>query len=393
MSFRRRSSPWRVPPFVALAVLGHGVAYLVLSLSGVTCAPKGTVPTPLPMPVEVTPIDLTVLEPQPLNPFGLSPSEEEQRREVEKKLAEARKEEQNPDLSGQVVEIAKPRVEVRPDDARFLAEYDSKVEKETRGRPSLTPGVAATPPPPETRPEPSQPARPSSPPASGSRGAGALAMRTETGTGSRRVPSLSPGGSSEGLEAEGEDALGPPRGEGDRPGESPPEAEGGGDGRPLPGPLDLRPNSRALQQAIGGTGSPDYLKDVDEGAETLLNTKRWKYAGFFNRVKRAVAQNWHPDQAYRLRDPTGQIYGTKDRLTILKVSLHPNGSIRDILIEKPCGVDFLDDEAVQAFRAAEPFPNPPAGLIDQESQLITFRFGFYFEISEGTKFKVFRYSN
>ena len=34
-----------------------------------------------------------------------------------------------------------------------------------------------------------------------------------------------------------------------------------------------------------------------------------------------------------------------------------------------------------------------AGLVDAESKLITFRFGFYFEITDGTKFKVFRYQN
>jgi TonB family protein len=155
---------------------------------------------------------------------------------------------------------------------------------------------------------------------------------------------------------------------------------------------DLRPTEEQLENVVGA-GTTDYLKDVDEGAETLVNTKRWKYASFFNRVKRAVAQNWHPDVAYRLRDPSGQIYGTKSRLTVLKVSLRPDGTLRDVLIEKPCGVDFLDDEAVKAFREAQPFPNPPAGLVDAQSQLITFKFGFYFEISESSSWKVFRYSN
>ena len=30
---------------------------------------------------------------------------------------------------------------------------------------------------------------------------------------------------------------------------------------------------------------------------------------------------------------------------------------------------------------SEPFPNPPEFLVDPGSHLITFRFGFYFEIS------------
>jgi TonB family protein len=153
---------------------------------------------------------------------------------------------------------------------------------------------------------------------------------------------------------------------------------------------ELRPSDEQISHAVGA-GSLDYLKDVDEGEETLLNTKRWKYAGFFNRVKRAVANSWHPDSAYRLRDPTGQIYGQKNRLTVLKVSLHPDGSLGQVLVEKPCGVDFLDDEAVTAFREAQPFPNPPGALVDKDSNLITFRFGFYFEITGPPTFKVFRY--
>jgi TonB family protein len=81
----------------------------------------------------------------------------------------------------------------------------------------------------------------------------------------------------------------------------------------------------------------------------------------------------------------------KNRFTVLKVSLHPDGTLRDVLVEKPCGVDFLDDEAISAFREAQPFPNPPLGLVDKGSNLITFRFGFYFEISGSPVFKVYRY--
>src|SRR5262249_34924452 len=146
-----------------------------------------------------------------------------------------------------------------------------------------------------------------------------------------------------------------------------------------------------LASAVGGTGSPDYLKDVDDGDETLLNTKRWKYWSFFSRVKRGVAQVWRPENAYRLRDPTGQIYGMKNRMTVLRLSLRPDGSLfGDPIVEKASGVDFLDDEAVSAFKTAQPFPNPPPGLVDKESNLITFRFGFYFEVGGGPVFKVFR---
>jgi len=167
------------------------------------------------------------------------------------------------------------------------------------------------------------------------------------------------------------------------------EIPGGGEtAKPSP---SLRPSEELLERAVGG-GSVDHIEDADEGEFTSLNSRKWKYATFFNRMKRQVAQNWHPDQVYLRRDPNGNIYGTRDRLTVLRVSLNPNGSVAKIYIAKQCGVDFLDDEAVRAFQEAQPFPNPPGGLVDPGSNLITFSFGFHFQIGgDRSRWKVFRY--
>jgi hypothetical protein len=37
--------------------------------------------------------------------------------------------------------------------------------------------------------------------------------------------------------------------------------------------------------------------------------------------------------------------------------------VRDVHIAVSCGVDYLDRTAVDAFKRAERFPNPPPGLI------------------------------
>ena len=105
-------------------------------------------------------------------------------------------------------------------------------------------------------------------------------------------------------------------------------------------------------------------------------------------MKRSVAAAWHPEVTYSLRDPTGKIYGVKNRHTVLKVSLKPDGSVHKMVVEKPSGVDFLDEEALSAFEDAQPFPNPPLGLVDKDSNLITFRFGFYFEIDRSPGIRV-----
>lgn len=151
----------------------------------------------------------------------------------------------------------------------------------------------------------------------------------------------------------------------------------------------LRLSDEVLEKAAGGTY--DYLPGVEDGEGTALNARRWKYASFFNRVKEQVAQNWHPEQAYRMRDPHGNIYGTKDRLTVLAIALNPDGSLNKVYVAESSGVDFLDDEAIKAFEAAQPFPNPPPGLVAGDSKLISFRFGFMFEINSAEPWKVFRY--
>jgi TonB family protein len=302
---------------------------------------------------------------------------------LKEKLEKEEKEEEKKekDIKGQVVELPPPLEEKRPDKSRFLSEYDSKVDKETKGPPvpfrpgkvisrrQLAPRDATPPPSPKTRQQVERKVM-------------KLAMRT--------TPDL-PESQLE-REEEGEEParVEQPK----RPvikGPSVPPSPKASPKKQL-SLKDLKLSDRELAKAVGSPVN-DYLKDVADGRQTLLNSKRWRFASFFNRVKRQVAQNWHPDVVYRRRDPQGNVYGFKDRLTILRVRLSPEGKLRDLHLEKACGVGFLDDEAISAFRAAEPFPNPPKGLVDKETGMISFRFGFLFEISRRPNFRIFRFKN
>ena len=107
-------------------------------------------------------------------------------------------------------------------------------------------------------------------------------------------------------------------------------------------------------------------------------------------MKRAVAQEWHPDVVYVRHDPSGNVYGVKDRVTVLRVHLTPEGALVGSNVIQSSGVDFLDDEASEAFRRAQPFANPPHELVDKDGQ-IHFSFAFIFELSGRTSFKVYKY--
>jgi TonB family protein len=304
----------------------------------------------------------------------------------------------------QVVENAKPNTEQKPDNARFLAEYDTRVERQTvaRGTPQ-EPMVAKSKPAElqakrdpkeasvkklEDRPRGSDMRAPDVPGSLSMRAPGAPSpaqlqqdqktLGATTGAnGPLSADGYSPRKGQGALEQERHDRSEMPRGQG-----------GAGGGAPeVP---NLKPSQEVLERALGG-GNVDHMEEVDNGDETALNAKRWVYASFFNRLKRQVAQNWDPATVWRRSDPTGQVYGFKTRVTEVRVSLTARGELAKIVVTNPSGVGELDDEAVRAFHAAAPFPNPPKELASSNDNLITFAFSFYFEIgSPHTSWRVIR---
>jgi TonB family protein len=155
-----------------------------------------------------------------------------------------------------------------------------------------------------------------------------------------------------------------------------------------PGALNLLP-SAAVVDKITGAAANDLLKDVTEGDGTYLSTREWKYAAFFNRVKQSVGQEWNPTTQLRVRDPSGQIYGGRDRYTILTVTLDGSGRLKDAFVDRSSGLDFLDLEAIKAFERAQPFPNPPPGILATD-QTVRFQFGFFLELSGRPGMRLFR---
>ncbi len=360
--------------------------------------------------VNLTPIDVTRLEqidPEPLLEELSAERQQafEQKQEELQVALQQQAEQRRTQIARdqQVVEIAKPTVEVAPDNARFVADHDSKVEKQTVARGSNMEEIAARSkhqslevkenPREAGVDQPPDPGRDGNPEAP--RLPGKLSMRAPGAEHpAETAQEAHTRGVAGGDSAPIGDGMRARRGDGlissveRRPSTEPSGQGGAGGGTPhVP---DLRPSEQVLERALGG-GSVDHLDDVESGEETALNTKQWVFASFFNRMKRRVHQNWDPVSVWARHDPTGQVYGFKTRVTRVRVTLNPGGDLTKIIVSKSSGVDLLDDEAVRAFRAAQPFPNPPVGLIDASGQ-ITFEFGFHLEIGGGRKaeWKIFR---
>jgi TonB family protein len=340
---------------------------------------------------EMTPIDAEpLLEP-------MTPEEMQQFEEQKQELAAAPPPpppppEAAPPVQAQVIETVKPQNEEAPDEARFLAEFDSKADQQKVARGSKHEEIAKAPDPEELKatknPRPANQPEPAEDQIGKTEDApkapGALSMR--------RPGTPAPGevaqdkkiaGDVRGSDAPTGDGTARKRGDGSisQDERKPVEvAEGdGGAGGGTPRAPNLRPDEETLERIVGG-GSVDHVEDVDEGEENQFNARRWVYATFFNRMKRQVAQNWDPAGVWRQEDPEGKHHGFKSRVTQLRVSLDGKGGVKKILVVTPSGVDALDEEAIRAFKSAQPFPNPPAALVDGDG-LITFEFGFYFEIN------------
>jgi protein TonB len=133
----------------------------------------------------------------------------------------------------------------------------------------------------------------------------------------------------------------------------------------------------------GGTVSQtsDYLKDVDQGIETLLNTREFKYYTYYNRIRKQLSQFWEPKVREKVNTMFQQgrkIASAQDRTTKLLIVLNSVGTLVTVQVLSDSGVRDLDDAAIEAFKAAAPFPNPPKGIIETDGT-VKIRWDFVLE--------------
>lgn len=133
--------------------------------------------------------------------------------------------------------------------------------------------------------------------------------------------------------------------------------------------------------AAGGSATQDYLKDVDQGLETLLNAREFKYYSYYNRIRRQLSQHWEPKVRVKMSQMFKQgrfLAAATDRVTKLIVVLDTKGNLVKVQMLKDSGVTDLDDAAIEAFQSAAPFPNPPQGIIEQDGT-VKIRWDFVLE--------------
>lgn len=113
----------------------------------------------------------------------------------------------------------------------------------------------------------------------------------------------------------------------------------------------------------------DRLEKIEEDLITRLNTKEYKYYGYYSRIKVQLNQWWVPKVQQKFTKMLRQgrtIASEENKVTKLVIVLNNVGYLVKVQVLAESGVRDLDDAAIEAFRQAAPFPNPPKGMIERD---------------------------
>ncbi len=265
--------------------------------------------TPEPPDVTARPVSLVILEPEAKEP----------------------KEEEEPEFEepeGQLVEVAPPEEEEIPEEAEYLAKFDMVVPEETRSdKFKINPEVLA---PTFSREEKFE----------------------QEDLLDLNVEKESTGAS------EGNKRFDPNK-------------DGSLASLPSPwkltnkeGPQDPVPSAQTTSD-VAGAPQNDLLSER-RSDRVALNTKEHLYAGYLERIRRLVNHYWQQN----LDNLPSSVHMGRPRYhTTVEVVLNADGALELIEVTKESGVGELDDCVVRAFRAASPFENPPAGLVEKDGRV------------------------
>lgn len=140
-------------------------------------------------------------------------------------------------------------------------------------------------------------------------------------------------------------------------------------------PQNLSLNELASSESMFGHSLPT---PIEFGNITALNTDRFMFSSFFNRLEQLIRYRWESEvrAAFRrfpasaFQDPRINTWTTNVELV-----LSPSGEYLQTILLKSAGAPGLDLAVEAAFSEARFFPNPPRVLIG-EDQTIRIRLSF-----------------
>ncbi len=112
----------------------------------------------------------------------------------------------------------------------------------------------------------------------------------------------------------------------------------------------------------------------DKGLVTLVNTKAFKYYAYCKRIKDKIQGLWEPQIKAKILKNMGKdrfmaSLADEEKTTKAIIILDAQGALLGVQVIGTSGIEDMDSTAVDAFRAAAPFPNPPLGIIDPDGKI------------------------
>ena len=125
---------------------------------------------------------------------------------------------------------------------------------------------------------------------------------------------------------------------------------------------------------LSGAPSNDLLNE-NKSNRTELNAHAYKYASYMNQIRRLVNFYWQ-QQLDNLHEPLYQ----QEYTTVVQVKLTPKGTLKTIEVTTSSGSSGVDSCVVKAFEMAGPYPEPPELLV-QNGVVDLPDFGFTLQVS------------
>lgn len=150
----------------------------------------------------------------------------------------------------------------------------------------------------------------------------------------------------------------------------------------------LAPQQLPIQPQRPSSGD-DYLPNVDSGDETKLNTKEFMFYTYFARIKERLRMYWTPALQVVMNRIYygGQNMESGEFVTKVNVTLTREGNLQNVKIIQGSGNKELDMVAIQAFEKAAPFPNPPSGMIEKDGTVLL-RWDFILTTNSGPSLRL-----
>lgn len=141
--------------------------------------------------------------------------------------------------------------------------------------------------------------------------------------------------------------------------------------------VDISKELQEMNHEISTNGD-SLPADVKVGSFTSLNTDRYLYYSFYSRVEELIRYRWETrvQNAINGLDRISAFNaGDKNWNSQVEFLLDENGFLKQALVMKPSGIPAFDNAAIEAFKEARVFPNPPSEMI-QEDGFIHLKFAF-----------------